>query len=104
MLSTLVQSLEQNTDARLIEIDADAELLIGCFSDGRRRAYLLSNLSDPADEKEANVRIVFDCDYEGTIYQGRRKNLFQTEAQKFHIHLRSGGGAFLILEKMRSEG
>ena len=104
MLSTLVRSLEQNTDARLIEIDADAELLIGCFSDGRRRAYLLSNLSDPAEEKEAKAEITFDCNYEGTIYQGGRKERFQTEAKKFRVLLRSGEGAFLILEKRRNDG
>ncbi len=97
----LFQELDRNTDDILQGVNTDADVVVGCFGRDGRRAYLVSNVSDPAYRLTAAIEIRFYGDYNVTVYQNGKKYVAVTDGNRLLLSVRSGSGAFVVLEGKR---
>lgn len=98
----LVEKLDKNSDELLLGIKTTADLLVGCFEKESQRAYLVSNLTDPAFEISAEAELLFAEDYVVTVYKAGKKDSFSTERKKLSVRLRSGEGIFIVLKEKKA--
>ncbi len=99
--NALFGALEKNTDDALKSIKTDVDLIVGCFRSGGKKAYLISNVSDPADRLTASAELNFEGDYNILVYRSGEKRSAVTENGKLSLVIRSGGGAFVVLGDRR---
>lgn len=97
----LFEELDKNTDDILQSVKTDADAIVGCFAREGKRAYLVSNVSDPDYRLKTATELCFDGDYGVTVYQNGKKSSACTDGNKLLLSVRSGGGAFVVLEKKR---
>jgi len=67
-----------------------------CFLDGKRQAYLISNVTDPKDELKANVSITLKGKKIISIYKKLNKTV--VDGKEFDFTLDSGEGIFVVIE------
>jgi len=97
----LFQELDKNKDDILKGVKTDVDVVVGCFGRDGRRAYLVSNVSDPAYRLTAAIEIRFYGDYNVTVYQNGKKYVAVTDGNRLLLSVRSGSGAFVVLEGKR---
>ena len=96
--NALTENLDKNTDDVLLDAQTDRDILVGCFVNGKgKRAYLIANVTDPADGLEAETTLRFASDTTASVWQGGKMERMQT-SNGCRLHLRSGEGVFLELE------
>ena len=96
--NALTESLEKNEDDMLLDVQTDQDVIVGCFADGEgKRAYLIANVTDPADGLSATAKLQFAKNGRATLWQCGKACAVE-ECNGYQLQLRSGEGVFLEIE------
>lgn len=95
MTDLLLTPLESHPRIRSASTTADA--IIGAFKDGEGRdGFMLSNITDPADNTGADITIEFNDAEKVVVYKKGRTLIYPLEDGKATFNLGSGEGWFII--------
>ncbi len=82
---------------RISAVSSTADAVIGAFKDGEGRdGFMLSNITDPADETTAEVTITFNGAKKAVVYKKGRVLIYPLEDGTATFTLGSGEGQFVI--------
>lgn len=93
----LTESLEKNKDELLLDVKTDNDLIVGCFTNQNKRAYLIANITDPADKLSVQAKLQFSSNGKAKIWQGGRAYNID-ERNSYTLQLRAGEGVLLETE------
>ncbi len=94
----LTDLIEKHADDTLVDGKTSEDVIIGCFKNGDKKAYLISNLTDPKDKLTAEIELTFDKDYDVIVWQATQNTEIATNDKKISLKLRSGEGVFVELK------
>ena len=91
-------AMKATDNTGIAEISSDEDLLCGIFQDENgNKAYMLTNATNPAEEKDATVTLTLDDDYKGVIIIDRGTQMTKLlEDQTATIRIESSEGVFVI--------
>lgn len=78
-----------------IAVQGEYDVLVGCFTRGGEKAYMLVNYTDPLRGRTGTVTLT-GCPAELKLYKDGKETVLQTEAGTVSITLQSGNCAFAV--------
>lgn len=93
----MTELLEKNKDELLLDVKTDNDLIVGCFTNQNKRAYLIANITDPADKSSVQAKLQFSSNGKAKIWQGGRAYNID-ERNGYTLQLRAGEGVLLETE------
>lgn len=86
-----------NPHSGIKQMDGNNDYIVGCFTDkDNRNGYMLSNLTDPGEDKPTNVTVTFKDANAVLVYKKGRTEKFSLKNGKYTTVLGSGEGQFVI--------
>lgn len=91
-------AVDPTENTGITAISSDEDLLCGIFEDENgNKAYMLTNATNPADEKDATVTLTLDKEYKGVLVIDRGAQTTKLlEKQATTIEIESSEGVFII--------
>lgn len=78
-----------------ISVQGEYDTLVGCFTRGTEKAYMLVNYTDPIRKRDSTVTL-HGCPAELTLYKDGKKSVLKTSGGSVTITIEHGNCAFVV--------
>ena len=76
--------------------DSDESLIIGCFENNGKKAFVMVNMSEPSDGRKTDVKFTLNAS-DAVIYKQGTKDKLTDSNGIYSLSLESGEGVFIAL-------
>lgn len=98
MFNLLQYGLDSSDVEGISDVTSDKDVLLGTFEDGDgNKGFMLTNATNPTENKNANVKVTFSSQYKGVlVIDDGKEEIVDLKNGAATIALEAGDGKFLI--------
>ena len=103
LLDYLVHYVPVDEYQTLVSAKSDYDVVLGHFADeNNNKGFVITNMTNPYESKNANVKLKFNSNYKGVkIYSTEKEEVKVLTNNSVDINVKSGSGVFVVPLKIK---
>ena len=103
LLDYLVHYVPVDEYQTLVSAKSDYDVVLGHFADeNNNKGFVITNMTNPYESKNANVKLKFNSNYKGVkIYSAEKEEVKVLTNNSVDINVKSGSGVFVVPLKIK---